>query len=145
MNKLRKSDRKYMEVLYCIWLLLTYYANLFGLDVPESANKLIATLFYDGNLTKIRIVLPRLHEVDTSYSVLEMRSIMNDYLPILLQDSSLEPFAAGNSYHEIVAALYVSIVVGSNSYFDMDFLYVDNLDAYKIVTENRMDNILRIL
>ena len=145
MNKLRKTDRKYMEVLYCIWLLLTYYGNLFGLDGPESANKLIATLFYDGNLTKIRIVLPRLHEVDTSYSVLEMRSIMNDYLPILLQDSSLEPFAAGNSYHEIVAALYVSIVVGSNSYFDMDFLYVDNLDAYKIVTENRMDNILRIL
>lgn len=145
MERLKKDSKQFHDILYVIWQLLEYYANFFGYDVPDTAHELQAKLFNDGTLTKIRVSVPRIKEFSTPYSVQDMRSIMNEYLQLLMQDSTLPPFMAGTDFTQIVEPLYISIIVTNGSWYDMDFLYVDNMDAYKKVKENSMENIIRII
>lgn len=145
MEKLTQSSKKFHDILYYIWQLVTYYADYFGYDAPESAHQLQAKLFRDGTLTKIRVSVPRIKEIETLYNVEQMRLIMNEYLGLLLQHSDLLPFAAGSSYHETIEPLYISILVTNGYYFDFDFLWVDNMDAYRTVKENNIQNIIDII
>lgn len=145
MEKLKENSKLFHEILYHIWELLAYYADLFGYDVPEAAHQISAKLFQDGTLTKIRVSVPRIRDFEPQYSVLDMRSAMNEYLTLILQNSDLPPFAAGSNYNEITEALYITIVVTDNHYYDFDILYVDNMDAYRVVKDNKVENILWII
>lgn len=145
MERLKKESKQFHDVIFYIWQLLAYYADYFGYDAPESAHQLRAKLFRDGTLTKIRVSVPRIKDYNTPYSVENIRVIMNEYLQLLLQDSTLPPFAADSSYHETIEPLFITIIVTNGLWYDMDFLWIDNLDAYRTVTENRMENIMRII
>lgn len=145
MERLKKDSKQFHDILYVIWQLLEYYANFFGYDVPDTAHELQAKIFTDGTLTKIRVSVPCIIGFDTPYTVKDMRSIMNEYLQIMLQHSDLPPFAAGDSYNEMVETLFITVIVTNGHYYDLDFLYVDNMEAYRKVTENRMENIIRII
>ena len=70
---------------------------------------------------------------------------MNESIAILLQGSSLRPFAAGKNFNEIVEPLFITILVSDGSYYDMDFLWVDNLDAFEDVKKNELEIILTII
>lgn len=145
MKKLTENSKLFHDLIYYIWVLVSYYADIFGYNAPESAHKMRAKLFRTGTLTKIRISVERIMDTASAYSVKEMRLIMNEYLELLLQDSPFPPFTAGKNINEIVEPLYITIIVNSNGYFDFDFLWVDNLDAYRIVKKNEMGNILEII
>ncbi len=145
MEKLTKSSKKFHDIQYIIWKLMVYYADYFGYDAADLAHDLYIKLFYDKTLTKIRVSVPRIQGFNTPYTVNDMRIIMNEYLQLLLQDSDLPPFAAGKNYYEIVEPLYITIIVTNGHYYDFDFLYVDNLDAYRTVKESRTENIISII
>lgn len=145
MKKLTENSKLFHDLIYYIWVLVSYYSDIFGYNAPESAHKMRAKLFRTGTLTKIRVSVPRIMDTASAYSVKEMRLIMNEYLELLLQDSPFPPFTAGKNINEIVEPLYITIIVNSNGYFDFDFLWVDNLDAYRIVKKNEMGNILEII
>lgn len=145
MERLKKDSKQFHDILYVIWQLLEYYSNLFGYDAPECAHELNTTMFRDGTLTKIRVSVPRIKEFSTPYSVQDMRSIMNEYLSLLLQHSTLSPFSAGNSYDEVVEPLFITIIVTNGRYFDFDILYVDNMDAYHVAKENKIETSIKII
>lgn len=145
MEKLKENSKLFHEILYHIWELLAYYADLFGYDVPEAAHQISAKLFQDGTLTKIRVSVPRIRDFEPQYSVLDMRSAMNEYLTLILQHSDLPPFAAGSNYNEIVEPLYMTILLSDGLWYNMDFLFVDNMDAYRVVKDNKAENILWII
>lgn len=145
MKKLTENSKQFHDLIYYIWQLLTYYADIFGYNAPESAHKMRVKLFRSGTLTKIRVSVEQIMEFSSTYSVEEMRLIMNEYLELLLQDSPFPPFTAGKNVHEIVEPLYITILVNAQGYFDMDFLWVDNLDAYRIVKQNETANLFEII
>lgn len=145
MKKLTESSKLFHDIIYHIWQLLTYYADYFGYDVPASAHRLSVGLFYDRTLTKIRVSVPCIKEFESKHTVEEIRAIMNESIAILLQGSSLQPFAAGKNFNEIVEPLFITILVSNGLYCDMDFLWVDNLDAYEVVKKNELESILTII
>ena len=145
MKKLTENSKLFHDIIYHIWQLLTYYADCFGYDVPASAHRLSVGLFYDRTLTKIRVSVPCIKEFESKHTVEEIRAIMNESIAILLQGSSLRPLAAGKNFNEIVEPLFITILVSDGSYYDMDFLWVDNLDAYEVVKKNELESILTII
>lgn len=145
MKKLTENSKLFHDIIYYIWQLLAYYADYFGYDVPESAHRLSIKLFHDRTLTKIRVSVPCIKEFEPKHTVEEMRAILNESIAILLQGSSLQPFAAGKNFNEIVEPLFITILVSNGLYCDMDFLWVDNLDAYEVVKKNELKCILSII
>lgn len=145
MKKLTENSKLFHDLIYYIWVLVSYYADIFGYNAPESAHKMRAKLFRTGTLTKIRVSVEQIMDSASAYSVKEMRLIMNEYLELLLQDSPFPPFTAGKNINEIVEPLFITIIANPRGYFDFDFLWVDNLDAYRIVKKNEMGNILEII
>lgn len=145
MKKLTENSKLFHDIIYYIWQLLAYYADYFGYDVPESAHRLSIKLFHDRTLTKIRVSVPCIKEFEPKHTVEEMRAILNESIAILLQGSSLQPFAAGKNFNEIVEPLFITILVSNGLYCDMDFLWVDNLDAYEVVKKNELESILTII
>lgn len=145
MKKIDATSKQFHDLVFYIWEVLFYYATYFGYDVPETACKMNPTLFRDGTLSKIRVSVPCIRDFKMPCEISEMRDIMNEYLQIMLKESTLSPFAAGNDSSQIVEPLYITIIVSNGSWFDMDFLYVDNMDAYHMVKENRANKTLRIL
>lgn len=143
--KLTKQSKHYLSILYVIWELLTYYAKLFKLNVPSDATKIpIKLSHYEDGVTHLIVEIPSSRIPDPYYDGDSMKTIFNEYLNIvLLPQQELKPFAGGNSRFDIVDSLYVNeAVVLTTGYTYIDFIYVDNMQAFRQVKSDM--NIMRI-
>ena len=139
--RLTKSSKKYLTILYVIWQLLTYYTKLFKLDVPSDATKLPVKLSVDDeNITHLIVEIPSTRTPDPYYTGDAMKAIFNEYLNIVLlpEQPELQPFAGGNSRYDIVDCIYVNqALVLTTGYTYIDIIYVDNMQAYRLVKSDR--------
>lgn len=141
MKKLTPQNKLYLSILYVIWELLMYYENLFGLKVPSNATRLSAGIMVDeDNVTHIIVDLPCTVPVSLYYDSSAMKTILNEYLNIVLLPSckELEPFSGGQSYLDMMDCLYIyNANCLSNGYCNIDIIYVDNMQAYKKVRADK--------
>lgn len=139
--RLTKSSKKYLTILYVIWELLSYYTKLFKLNVPSDATKLPVKLSVDDeNITHLIVEIPSTRTPDPYYTGDAMKSIFNEFLNIVLlpEQPELQPFAGGNSRYDIVDCLYVSqALVLTTGYTYIDIIYVDNMQAFRLVKSDR--------
>lgn len=139
--RLTKSSKKYLTILYVIWELLSYYTKLFKLDVPSDATKLPLKLSVDDeNITHLIVEIPSTRTPDPYYTGDAMKAIFNEYLNIVLlpEQPELQPFAGGKTCYDIVDCLYVSqALVLTTGYTYIDIIYVDNMQAYRLVKSDR--------
>lgn len=139
--RLTKSSKKYLMIVYVIWELLTYYATLFKLDVPSDATKIPVKLSVDDdNITHLLVEIPSTRTPDPYYTGEAMKTIFNEYLNIVLlpEQPELQPFVGGNSRYDIIDCLYVSqALVLTTGYTYIDIIYVDNMQAYRLVKSER--------
>jgi len=64
---------------------------------------------------------------------------MSEYLELMLPEykNEVPPFVAGTHYIQQIGALQILDVTCQNGYYHFTFLYVDNMDAYRLVTEGK--------
>lgn len=141
MKRLAKADQLYLIILYAIWELLTYYAELFKMEVPSNATKLPVNIIRDENdITHLLVEIPSTRIPDPYYTGESMKLIFNEYLNVMLlpEHPELKPFQGGNSRFDLVDCLYVykAHVLG-NGYAHLDIIYIDNMQAFQLV---RSDN-----
>ena len=139
--RLTKSSKKYLTILYVIWELLSYYTKLFKLDVPSDATKLPLKLSVDDeNITHLIVEIPSTRTPDPYYTGDAIKSIFNEFLNIVLlpEHPELQPFAGGKTRYDIVDCLYVNqALVLTTGYTYIDIIYVDNMQAYRLVKSDR--------
>jgi len=137
--KLKEHSKTFNNLLYIIWVLLDYYASYFGFDAEEAAHKLKCRLIPDGTLTKIRVSVPMIKALNPYYTTEDIRIIMSEYLELMLPEykNEVPPFVAGTHYIQQIGALQILDVTCQNGYYHFTFLYVDNMDAYRLVTEGK--------
>lgn len=139
--KLQKNTKKYLIILYAIWELFTYYARLFKLDVPSDATKLPVKLSVDeDNVTHLIIEMPSSRTPDPYYTGDAMKVIFNEYLNIVLlpEQPELQPFVGGKTRYDIIDCLYVNqAFVLTTGYTYIDIIYVDNMQAFRMVKNDR--------
>ena len=134
MLRLKPTSQLYHCITYYIWVMLHYYENLFGYYAGESATDFNCKPFPSGTLSKIRVTVPIIKEVEHPYNVRKMRTIFNEYLPLLLQDSDIPPYAV--SKNVFIESLYVTDVVTDGSNYQIDFLYVNDKASYEYFVQN---------
>lgn len=139
--KLQKNTKKYLIILYAIWELFTYYARLFKLDVPSDATKLPVKLSVDeDNVTHLIIEMLSSRTPDPYYTGDAMKVIFNEYLNIVLlpEQPELQPFVGGKTRYDIIDCLYVNqAFVLTTGYTYIDIIYVDNMQAFRMVKKDR--------
>ena len=139
--KLQKNSKKYLIILFAIWELFTYYARLFKLDVPSDATKLPVKLSVDeDNVTHLIIEMPSSRTPDPYYTGDAMKVIFNEYLNIVLlpEQPELQPFVGGKTRYDIIDCLYVNqAFVLTTGYTYIDIIYVDNMQAFRMVKNDR--------
>lgn len=144
---LTSASFHFLRILYVLHQILTYYAELIGIDVPESPKDLNSQIFQNNNIRYIRFTVPLIQEQQTDYSMLDIRRILNEYLQVTLASSkSFPPFCAGRSYHDMIEQLYIKTCVSSDSgYLWLDVLYIDNMDAYRLARQIESEDLLQII
>lgn len=137
MEKLTKQTKLYLLILFAIWQLLQYYKDFFGLNIPADATKLSVKLSRrEDNTTHIIVKMQGNTVVNPHYNDDAMKTIFNEYLNIVLlpEFPELKPFSGGASIYDVVDCLYVNEVsVHANCNGYVDFIYVDNMQAYRAV------------
>lgn len=135
--RLTKTTKTYLLILYVVWKLLTYYEKFFELCVPSDATKLPVKLFIDDdNITHLVIEIQSFRTPDPYYTGESMKDIFNEYLSIVLlpEQPELKAFAGGSSIYDVVDCLYVkNAYVLDNGYAYIDIIYVDNMQAFRLV------------
>lgn len=139
--RLTKTSKEYLLLLYVIWQLLSYYAKFFKLKVPSDATKLPVKLSVDDdNITHLIVEIPSTRTPDPYYTGEAMKAIFNEYLNIVLlpEHPELQPFAGGKTRYDTVDCLYVNeAVVLTTGYTYFDIVYVDNMQAFRLVKSDR--------
>ena len=139
--RLQKNTKQYLIILYTIWELLAYYAKFFNMEVPVDPTRLPVKLSVDDeNITHLIIEIPSTRTPDPYYTGDSMKTILNEYLNIVLLPSQkeLSPFAGGNSAYDIVDCIYVyQAHVLTTGYTYIDIIYVDNMQAFRMVKDDR--------
>lgn len=152
MQKLKKQEKAYLLILYVLWNLLDYHADLYYLNVPPNATKLRTKIACGrDNVTHILLdtactALPRPY-----CSPSAMKDVFNEYLNIMMLHlcKELEPFTPADpfnnpsfSYNDLIDCLYVyKVSILDNGHCMIDLIYIDNMQAYRKV---RADQNIRI-
>ena len=135
---LSKKEFLYYKIIYVLWRLATYYADIFCYAVPEDLFGMHTQLAHINGLTFIRIYLPTSRNLHSSYSADEMKEILQEYLNyVLMPESGISPYCGGNSVYDIVESLYIDyagIDPCKKEGMLFNVLYIDNkisFDYYK--------------
>ena len=135
MRRLEEGDKLFHDILYTIWLVLVYYQKLFGYDAGESARCLSCQLVYGKSLDRMRVKVPKILDFKNPYCANEMKEIFNEYLAMVLPAlKTVPPYPAGNG--KAVESLYVTQVSADSICYEIDFLFINNSDAYNAVYKN---------
>lgn len=140
MGKLKKTDKLFLTIIYVLWELLFYYRDFFSLEIPDDPTRLSVKLsYYEDNITHIIVETPSTRDPDPYYKGDSMKTIFNEYLNVVLlpQYPELKPFAGGSSRYDLVDCIYVDrAYVLTNGYSYIDFIYVDNMQAFRHVKDD---------
>ncbi len=138
-GRLTKQSKMYLSILYVLWELLSYYADMFRMDVPQDATGLSAEISTDeDDATHILLDVPCISPPSSFRGMSVMKESFNEYLNIALlpQSSELKPFAPPDirSYADLTDCIYIYKVafLDSGHYF-MDIIHVDSMPAYQKV------------
>ena len=139
--RLQKNTKQYLIILYTIWELLAYYAKFFNMEVPVDPTRLPVKLSVDDeNITHLIIEIPSTRTPDPYYTGDSMKTILNEYLNIVLlpPQKELSPFSGGTSLYDTLDCLYVYRAhVLTTGYTYIDIIYVDNMQAFRFVKDDR--------
>lgn len=144
MQKLKKQEKEYLLILYVLWNLLDYHADLYYLNVPPNATKLRAKIACErDNVTHILLDAVCMAPPGLHYSPSAMKEVFNEYLNIMMSYScrELAPFSPADpfnnpsfSYNDQIDCLYVyRVAILDNGHCMIDLIYIDNMQAYRKV------------
>lgn len=141
MKRLQTTDFIFLVILYYIWAMVDYYAQMFQIDAGTNPAKTIANLMqYDG-YTQIRFSFPQIIDVERKHSMLEIKDIYNEYLQFALlpQQQILRPYSTGDS---IIEPLYIAEVFEDETHINIDVIYIDNSVALKVVRKKQQEEMI---
>jgi hypothetical protein len=139
-ERLTKEKIEYLHILHVIWTVVSYYANLFGIDPWEDPTKIPVDMMERDGMTVFRF---RFYSVptptDRDYRFGEIRDIIQQYLDycILPEQTTLRPYMGGSSIYDMVEALYIDRVEEFNGQWGIHVIYVDNPLAHGYVMKKR--------
>lgn len=139
-TRLTKESIEYLHILHAIWCVVSYYANLFGIDPWENPTKIPVDMVEKNGMTVFRF---RFYSVptptDRDYRFGEIAEIMQEYLQycILPEQTTLRPYVGGSSIYDIVEPLYIDRVEEFDGQWGIHVIYVDNPLAFAYVQKRR--------
>ncbi|MCM1119580.1 MAG: hypothetical protein NC543_09495 [bacterium] len=132
---LQKTDFVFYQILYTIWKLSAYYADLMGYDAPENPLDMQTELVHIGKWSIIHIELAAGME-EGAYNTDKIKEILREYITIvLLPESEIPPYSNGD---EIIESLHLHSVRhdAEKGNLNLDFLYLNNEEAFNLYKED---------
>ena len=133
---LSKRDFMFYQMLYKLWLLLVYYADIFCYSAPKNMLEMdMETDRYNG-LSFICIRCPNIRPLlPTVYKKYDEAEIMQKYLDyFLLLHSDLKPYRNGDGIYDTMNCLFIDysgIDPTNTEYHLLKVLYVCDSISYE--------------
>lgn len=139
-ERLTKEQIEYLHILHAIWTVVSYYANLFGIDPWEDPTKIPVDMLERNGMTILRF---RFHSfptpTDKEYRFKEIAEIMQEYLQfrILPEETVLRPYMGGSTIYDILEPLYIDSVEEFDGQWAILVYYIDNPLTFSHVCKRR--------
>lgn len=140
MEKLTKKSITYLHILNAIWLAVSYYSRLFGIDAGEEPADTKTFLLEREGVTIIRFKFPFCDALtDKKYSFGEMAEIIQQYLDycILPSDKILRPYVGGSTIYDIVEPLNIDKVEWTEKAWSIDVAYIDDPVSFQYMQNKK--------
>jgi len=144
MIKLEEKAKLFHSIIFIIWQLLNYYENLFGFYAGESAQNLCCQLVQEETLQKIRVSVPIIKEFHNPYTAVQMKIILNDYLPLLLQGSDIPPYSE-TRHKPPTESLYIEAIKTDGNFYFVTVLFIDRPETYRYFLRDKSKTFLTII
>lgn len=137
MARLTKKSPEYLYILYIIFQLIEYFGKLFKIDAGECPTDIPTQLYEKEGITTLTFSFPKIIGEQRGYTVLQIQTILNDYLRIVLLPSQkfLNPYKNGRSIYDMIEPLYVDSVIEDESNIYLDVIYIMSPLEYSYVRE----------
>ena len=132
---MKKNSKTFLNILFYIYVTVTYYSNLMNIIVPNDIQKVPVSILDDAEKTMLRFSFQKNKNGSRIHTVLQIADILNDYLQIVLlpNQTDLQPFQCGTSIHDAIEPLYVDMVFEDEYYINIDVIFVDNPLAFQYI------------
>lgn len=134
MNRLTKTQLVYYKILFVIWQLATYYADIFCFSAPSDPLDMNAQIINNGGVSYIKVTFPRIKPLVSSYSAEQQQDILQKYLNyVLLPGSDIAPYSGGDTVYDLVEALYVAYAYyqpSDTDYIMWQIMYINDPISY---------------
>lgn len=105
---LTKKEFVFYQILFVLWQLAIYYADIFCYAAPDDPLDMHAEISHINGLNFIRVYFPVVKNMRSNYTAEEQKQILQQYLTYcLLPESDIRPYCGGTSQYDIVEALHV--------------------------------------
>lgn len=144
-NRLKKTDYKFLSIIYAIWNLVSYYGKLFQIDAGDEPLKTSVKLSEKNGITVLRFTFNQVFTKEYRYPPEQMKSIYNDYLRYVILPSinELRPFIGDSGIYGIMEPLYIDKITTDMGLIHLDVIYIDNHQAFNYVRDNEKSDTLR--
>ena len=135
MARLTKKSPEYLHILFIIFQLIEYFGKLLKIDAGESPTDIPSQISEKEGITTLTFSFPKIIGEERGYTILEMQTILNDYLRIVLLPSQkyLRPYKNGRGIYDMIEPLYVDSVIEDESNIYIDVIYITSPLEYSYV------------
>lgn len=126
-----ENSKLYLEILYAIFTIISYYAKLFRIIPEDSILGMDVDSISDTNGTHIRVTVPRIENENEPRNLTtgEMQEIINEYLIFSLPQTDLPVYQPARGGRPIEALWCESVTERQDHTLFLEFLWIDSPTA----------------
>lgn len=142
MTKLTKKSLDFLHILYIIFLLMEYFADLFCIEIEDSPTNLPADILQNNGITKLTFAFSKIIGEERKSTISEIQCILNDYLRIVLLPSQklLKLYKNGTGIFDLIEPLYIDYVYEDEMYLHIEVIYITSPLEYAYVRKQEKLN-----
>lgn len=125
MKKLSEKDFTFMQIVYAIWQLLSYYESYFCYTAPVTPMETEIELLYRAGTPFIQVTVPRVHCTKIPPDATQMREVLQQYLDyVILPETDIKPYAGGTTIYDIIEPLRIDCITVMPEEILIHFVYI---------------------
>lgn len=113
---------------------LQHYKDMFGFNMQKVKTKCEKRDIGKYGMIYFTVTVPKTN-ISCTYTVQEMKNIMQEYLEIcVLPASQIPPYSVGE---EILESLYIDSIKDNHSNYIIEIIYIDDATAFRYVKNSK--------
>lgn len=124
----------YQQIKQVIDYLLYYYKDMFGFNMQKVKIKYEQKNMGKCGITYFTVTVPKTN-ISCTYTVQEMKQIMQEYMEIcILPASQIPPYSVGE---ELLESLYIDSIREKGKKYILEIVYIDDVTAFRFVKNSK--------